>query len=289
MGDFWYALSVGVGSVFLCFYFLVFFMKETISGGAEAGNGEGKVNVGVIGVVAVGVLLAVGAVFLMRGSGEEKAAVSETSGRETSSEVMPSAGEEMSLRTLLGMGKSQQCVFKSEGDGVKSEGTFYISGGKSRAMISNTVFGKETERMTSNMIFDTASNTMYLWDEATKEGMRMTMNLDQVSKNGEVEGDSDSSDPGDFARELDQNYSYDCDSWKVNESFFTVPPDVSFAAMPEMMNGGSAPATLPGMNQSEESAPGLSAVSEDTVKAMSCAACEQVGDQQEECRKALGC
>ena len=257
----------------------------------------------IIGAIAVGVVLVAGALFAMRGSDEEKleksemSGTKEMSGENISSEVSGNAEEGMSLRDLLGMGKSQKCTFKNENEGMKSEGTFYISGGKSRAMISNTIPGGEEETSTSNMIFDTASNTTYVWTEGMKEGMKMTMN-DMDQANAPVSGDDENEDmldtsaSDDLAQELDQEYSYDCDSWKADASLFVVPSDITFVDMAEMMKALPNPAAIPQMNSTNPSGmptSGVPAAGSDDMKAASCAACDQTGDQRGACRDAIGC
>ncbi len=275
-------------------------MEETISNGQAAGDGKGKMSPMLIGMIAVGVILAGGVLFMMRGSDEEVSEVSgtkEMSGKNTSSEVSGDAEEGMSLRDLLGMGKSQKCTFKNESEGMKSEGTFYVSGGKSRAMVSNTVSGGKGGTTTSNMIFDTASNTTYVWTEGMKEGVKMTMNdADQeeapVSDDDAAEEVPDASTSNDFTRDLDQEYSYDCDSWKTDASLFVVPSDVTFVDMAEMMKALPNPATLPQMNPTNPSGMPTSNVpraGSGDMKKASCAACDQAGDQKEACQKALGC
>lgn len=275
-------------------------MEETISNGQAAGDGKGKIRPVLIGMIAVGVILAGGVLFMMRGSDEEKSEMSgtkEMSGENISSEMSGDAEEGMSLRDLLGMGKSQKCTFKNESEGMKSEGTFYVSGGKSRAMVSNTVSGGKGGTTTSNMIFDTASNTTYVWTEGMKEGVKMTMNdADQeeapVSDDDTAEEVPDASTSNDFTRDLDQEYSYDCDSWKTDASLFVVPSDVAFVDMAEMMKALPNPATLPQMNPTNPSGMPTSNVpraGSGDMKKASCAACDQAGDQKEACQKALGC
>lgn len=275
----------------------IFCMEETTSNGRAAGDGKGKINPVLIGLIAVGVVLAGGVLFMMRGSDEEVSEMSgtkEMTGEKASSEVSEDAEAGMSLRDLLGMGKSQKCTFKNDSEEMKSEGTFYISGGKSRAMISTVVPGGKEEMSTSNMIFDTASNTTYMWTEGMKEGVKMTMNdADQagapVSDDDTAEEVPDASTSNDFARDLDQEYSYDCDSWKTDASLFVVPSDVAFVDMAEMMKTLPNPATLPGMNAPGASTSGVPAAGSGDMKKASCAACDQAGDQKEACQKALGC
>ena len=51
-------------------------MEETISNGQAAGDGKGKIRPVLIGMIAVGVILAGGVLFMMRGSDEEKSEMS---------------------------------------------------------------------------------------------------------------------------------------------------------------------------------------------------------------------
>lgn len=272
-------------------------MEEVSSNGSE--NKAGKKSALMFGVAAVGILIVAGAIFMMNGSGEEKGETMGIGGDDEEEQTSSNLDEKMSFQDLLGGEKSQKCVFSTESDGSKSEGTFYTSSGKGRAMISNTVLSAGNAGMTttSNMIFDTESNMMYLWDTVTKQGMKMAMNQGQdMESSSTMTAEDDAvatpSDEGGFAKEFNQEYSYDCDSWKVDESMFVLPSDVTFTDLANMMKALPTPTapstkTSPGAPSVGEAASSLP--DEKDMKALQCSACEQAGDQKETCKKSLGC
>jgi hypothetical protein len=268
----------------------IFGMEETMSNSPENKSGTNKTAI-VVAIAAVGVLVVAGALFLMRGSGEEEMqGVTSDDARQEMDEQSESAME-MSFRDLLGMGKSQKCTFSDQSDAAKSEGTFYVSGNRGRAMISNTMLseGSVGATTTSQMLFDTAKNTMYVWDETTKQGMKMMM--DQAPESPAVQDDEAGEEAmsarlEDPAKDINHKYSYDCDSWKVDEPIFVVPSDVTFVDPTEMMKALPVPTTVPGTVPS--GAGSLPAGGGD-MKALQCSACEQAGDQKAACKEALGC
>lgn len=266
-------------------------MEETTSNGTEV---ETKKKKGLMIGVVVGVLIFVAVLLVVRGSGKNETMMDGTISNENEkeSEMMPSKDAvKMSFQDLLGRGKSQKCTFSEENDMSKSKGTFYTSGSKGRATISNTILstGSVGTTTTSNMIFDTGSNMMYVWDETTKQGMKMMM--DQAPESPAVQDDDAGEEAmparlEDPAKDINHKYSYDCDSWKVDESMFVVPSDVTFVDPAEMMKALPVPTTVPGAVPS--GAGSLPADGGD-MKALQCSACEQAGDQKAACKEALGC
>ncbi len=265
-------------------------MEEAMSNGPENKSGTNKTAIGVA-IAAVGVLVVAGMIFLLRGSGEEEMrGMTSDDARQEMDEQSESAAE-MSFWDLLRMGKSQKCTFSEENDMSKSEGTFYMSDGKGRATLLSTDLSDKNAGMTtrSNMIFDTESNTIYFWNDATKQGMKMAMSqkLDSPAMEKDTaNGTPIPSRPEDVAKDFNHKYSYDCNPWTADEAMFAVPSDVVFTDVAEMMKTLSVPSTSPGMVPPES---GSLPMSGTDTKALQCSACEQAGDQMAACKKALSC
>ncbi|MFZ1735960.1 MAG: hypothetical protein WBC29_01410 [Candidatus Moraniibacteriota bacterium] len=264
-------------------------MEETTSNGTEA---ETKKKKGLMIGVVVGILILLAGFLVVRGSGKNKTMMDGVVSDEKEAETMPSKDAvKMSFQDLLGGGKSQKCTFSDESDMSKSEGTFYVSDGKGRATLSSTDLSDKNAGMTtrSNMIFDTESNTMYFWNDATKQGMKMAMSqkLDSPAMEKDTaNGTPIPSRPEDVAKDFNHKYSYDCNPWTADEAMFAVPSDVVFTDVAEMMKALPVPSTLPGMVPPES---GSLPMSGTDTKALQCSACEQAGDQMAACKKALGC
>lgn len=165
------------------------------------------------------------------------------------------------LSGLLAMGKNSECTFSYDENGVKSQGTIYLSGKKIRGDFSNTVQGKQQE---SSMIND--GEYTYFWGSDMPQGVKMKISGDQVKATEETKKYYDP----------DRAVNYDCKSWNVNNAYFTAPSNVTFTDFSEMMEG------LPTGMGKVTGMPDL--------KASQCAACDSLsGDAKTQCKTALGC
>ncbi len=151
-----------------------------------------------------------------------------------------------SLRELLAIGKNQKCTVtttSTDDDGTKTDtvGTIYISGKKMAQDVSVTSTDKEIPKMNMRMISD--GSFMYSWNVDSKsQGMKMKIvePAEEESKGGNSQGG---------AVDLDEKVAMKCTNWIVDNSKFTIPSDVQFTDLSEMMkNIPTMPANIPSGN-----------------------------------------
>lgn len=151
-----------------------------------------------------------------------------------------------SLRELLALGKNQKCTVtttSTDDDGTKTDtvGTIYISGKKMAQEVSVTSTDKEIPKINMRMISD--GSYMYTWNIETKaQGMKI-----KITEPTETESKGGNSQGG--AVDLDEKVAMKCTNWIVDNSKFTIPSDVQFTDLSEMMkNIPTMPANIPSGN-----------------------------------------
>lgn len=124
---------------------------------------------------------------------------------------------ETSISKLMSSGKNVTCTFAfTDDEGNNSVGVVYVAGNKRmRGDITTTPAG-QPELKTSII---TVEDTNYMWDNATKKGIKTTTSPDQTQ--------SDESGQ-DQSVDKDKNYAFKCSDWKVDDSMFNPPSDVTF-------------------------------------------------------------
>ena len=147
-----------------------------------------------------------------------------------------------SLRELLAMGKSQKCEISSsdtDENGVKTEtkGTLYFSGNKMAEEVQMTSSQKDSPpNLTMMMVTD--GTYMYSWD-VSKKTSGMKFKITQPTEGDKIENKNGSVD-------LDKKFDMKCTNWTVDNSKFTIPADVKFTDLSEMMeNIPTVPANIP--------------------------------------------
>lgn len=145
----------------------------------------------------------------------------------------------LSVRDLLTAGKNQKCTVSlsetnEKGAKTDTQGTIYISGKKMAEEIAVTSTDKSMPSVNMRMISDGAY--MYTWDvESKAKGMKIKMT--------EPIGTADNTKPANSGVNLDEKVNMKCSVWLVDDSKFTVPTDVTFTDLSEMMkNIPTAPA-----------------------------------------------
>lgn len=147
-----------------------------------------------------------------------------------------------SVRDLFGAGKSVKCTFSTsdtDKDGVKTDtsGTVYVSG-KNFAEDTQVVSSdKKVGTITMKMISD--GTYMYTWNPSQKTpGMKI--NITTPTPTGTTQGQAQSAD-------VDKKIDMKCSSWTVDNSLFSVPDDVQFIELSQMMQGAGAkvPSNIP--------------------------------------------
>jgi hypothetical protein len=183
-----------------------------------------------------------------------------------------------SFAQLLGMGQSLECTYEYNDGGNVSSGTMYMTnGGESiRGDFNFTQSGAGAMQM--HMIRDGGYN--YMWGSQLPQGMKM-MVTDETK--GQLFTGSD--DP---AATAINNTQYSCVPWREDASKFAVPTNVQFTDMTEMMESVKKMMGAPKIGEATRTGTGDTSGTPD-IKAIQCAACDQVGAAREQCRQALGC
>ena len=159
------------------------------------------------------------------------------------------------VKNLLSAGRSLTCTFSSEGN----SGTVYIDANQKR-MRGDFVTQFEGSSSVGHIINN--SEYMYTWSDSEPQGVRIPVPDDEDTpvSAGEVP-----SAPQVY-NALEADYDYDCDAWRVDESMFSLPPDVEFIDIAEQF-------------KQLQTAPGLD-----------CSVCDQIEEPAKaQCLQSLGC
>jgi hypothetical protein len=135
-----------------------------------------------------------------------------------------------SFQSILGLGDSVRCEFKSTYEGQASAGTFYTDGERFR--VESTIEGPDLGVITTTMIND--GDFAYTWGTTPEGSMAIKM------ANPEVETSVEQNFTGPAAAEdsyvdFEQQVEYDCDRWRVDTGLFVPPIDIDFTDMEAMM------------------------------------------------------
>lgn len=132
-----------------------------------------------------------------------------------------------SMRELMSMGTSLQCKYSFTDPESKTEtsGTMYISGSKF-AQETEIKLPPESSAIGGKMNMISDGTSMYTWNPDKKDGgMKIT-----IEKDSQVKDQDDNSQV-----DLDKKIDMKCSPWSVSESKFTVPADVKFTDLSQMM------------------------------------------------------
>ncbi len=197
----------------------------------------------------VGIVIIVAAAFLYISQRKDK-------GSDYSSpDVSKIMGSE-SMRELMAKGKPLQCDINQ--NEVKS--TFYFSENNFR---TNFVSVTEAKENIGHMILK--GDTSYTWMDGETKGFKMTVNP-------ELKADAQANAQNNEKVDLDAKVDYECSSWKKDDSYFELPPNVEFTDLSAMMNTK------------------VEATGGTDLKAIQCAACNSAPEESRaECKKALNC
>ncbi len=128
-----------------------------------------------------------------------------------------------SLRSLLARGENSICTFNQTNGSSSARGTIYISGNMMRGDFVGSFNGGVA--MTSHMLRN--GNEVYVWSGA--QGAQMNWGgMMAASNSTKVKSNVD----------LDQKVNYSCSSWTPDSTKFTLPTDVHFTNISNMMKDG---------------------------------------------------
>lgn len=186
--------------------------------------------------------------------------------KESTTERIGSENEEVSsvsgeFREIVRSGKAFECTLAYD-DGINaSSGVVYITAGAERIRGDIDVIRSPAGALEVHIVRDGGFN--YVWSSIMSSGVKTVVEdketLFEQSENSPI-------DPN--------TTKFDCRSWKVDESKFSLPDDVEFQDMSDMV-------------PSEYSAPQDAA----SIKETQCGMCAKVTDQNAaaQCRAAFGC
>lgn len=142
---------------------------------------------------------------------------------------------------LLKRGDALVCSWETFGEGGEATGMTYVAGERLRVVASMTDM-KTGDEATFNSIYN--ENKVYGWNEGSKMGFMME-NPDVEEIVEDAEGQEIADNQG---QDLNQEATFDCQPWNVNEDMFNPPADVEFQdftaqmeAAKQMMPSGNMP------------------------------------------------
>lgn len=137
-----------------------------------------------------------------------------------------------SLRDLLSLGQNQKCVVSTsttDEDNVKTdtESTIFISGKKMAQEVQVKSTDKAVPTINMRMISD--GIYMYTWNTETKaQGMKIKI-TEPTTEN------TNTTNTNNGSVNLDDKVDMKCSPWLVDNSKFTIPTDVTFTDLSELM------------------------------------------------------
>lgn len=143
-----------------------------------------------------------------------------------------SKGTSFSMRELLAQGKNQKCTFfvsETGEDNTKSEtsGTLYIAGNKIAEDVEIKSYDEAVGTVNMKIISD--GTYMYSWSPDNKaSGMKFKI----------TDTTEDATDDTDSQRQnvdMDKKMDLDCLGWTVDSTKFSVPSDIKFTDVNQML------------------------------------------------------
>lgn len=185
-----------------------------------------------------------------------------------SPEATPPTDTRKSIRDLFATSGNQKCTFSDSQN--SSSGTIYTSSGKMRGDFQTVSKG---QTLISHMII--VDQISYVWTDGVSQGMKLS-----AGKIGSLTGTASSSgtvaETNSTPINVEQKVSYGCVAWTPDQNLLTLPTNIKFSSLSEIMP----------QIQANESATGSSGL--DTKAA--CQACDKLpGSAREQCKKALSC
>ena len=137
---------------------------------------------------------------------------------------------EGSVFDLFKLGKNVSCTYSGTSEGTALTGTTHVSGKKMHGTYSVTTNGNTIE---GNMVSD--GEWLYTWTSEMPQGVKININKAEEELAGET---SD----GTSTESLTKDYNYKCTNWKVDESVFSVPTNITFTDLSQTLQdmGGAA-------------------------------------------------
>ncbi len=141
-----------------------------------------------------------------------------------------SFSKKSTLKTLLGMGKSLNCTyeFTDTENKLSTKGTTYISGKKFATDIEMTSPADTKKTLINHMISD--GEYIYTWEDQKNTGMKIKLETPSESEAKTVK-----TDVAGAKEDMEKEYDMKCSPWGVDQSKFTLPTNIKFTDLSEMM------------------------------------------------------
>jgi hypothetical protein len=194
-------------------------------------------------------------------------------------EVPQEASVASAIHLLLPISEAadaEVCRYTSAAHGGMIEGVVYTVGEHVRAEYAVVQQGGA---MTSYMVTDGA--VVYAWGQTPMGMVGTTYRVDVLTEHLETEEleAQYAQDASDFG--LMEGQDYECEPWEVDAGIFTIPDDVSFMDMTDMMKGW--------IDAEQSPSAGASTAEETPVDCGMCDSLPAELGEQEQCRALLGC
>lgn len=176
----------------------------------------------IIGVVLAVAVVGGGATFVLTRP-DETAKNNRTSSSDSAVEGNPTQAEATtesgSIKEFLAAGENKECTYST----AEVNGTMYFASGE-RMRMDYTGTGADAEASSGSMIIQ--SQNQYIWGNESKEGIKFAFDKDAIPTDQEAGSSTN----------LEQDYSFTCKSWNVDESKFAPPSDVTFQDFSALTN-----------------------------------------------------
>lgn len=168
------------------------------------------------------------------------------------------------ITDLVDKGQNLTCTFERPDAAASIRGTVYVAAQGQRLRGDFTVEQAGAAPMVGHTLRD--GQTMYVWADTLPQGTKFT-----IGEESPAAGPTASAAPNTAQAVIDENLTYSCQVWAVDETVFALPTNVQFVDVSAQL---------------QQFAPGaLGAPS-----AQQCAACNQLQEPtQSQCLAALGC
>ncbi len=173
-------------------------------------------------------------------TGDQQAQVQQ---QEQNQQAKNSVGENFkgSLKNLLGMGKQVRCTWKIQEEGMAIEGIVYIDNKRSKMemKMKMTDEGVDKDSPMANIQTYTYADEewVYNWGGPNKQGMKFKLeDMEKMQQEAEeASGDNASDEESDniAMKNWKDEYEYHCQPWKVDQSMFKLPSDITFVDLNE--------------------------------------------------------
>jgi len=127
------------------------------------------------------------------------------------------------LQSILTLGKTLECSFRTDGTVMMNEGTAFFDNGKMR--VDTMYQGTSTKIDTASLIIN--GDTMYSWAETRAGSFAVKMPVSSMPNTGAAHQDGEVS--------LQEKVQYECKPWHVDGSVFVPPASVKFMDIGDLM------------------------------------------------------